>query len=134
MACVVMELLLTVIGKGRDRGERKIAAGSGCPAAMATIGAAGTARNSPAAASASRFKGIQNKTSCSRSAIRPGCTNISAPWRAWGMPGASAPAAARVVVVNTRVSHHGYAGTPGIPARDGFNRLLRALPGDRAFL
>ena len=50
------------------------------------------------------------------------------------MPGASAPAAARVVVVNTRVSHHGYAETPGIPARDGFNGFLRALPGDRAFL
>ncbi len=43
------------------------------------------------------------------------------------MPGASAPAAARVVVVNTRVSHHGYAETPGIPARNGFNGLLRAL-------
>ena len=25
-------------------------------------------------------------------------------------------------------------GSPGIPARDGFNGLLRALPGDRAFL
>jgi len=32
------------------------------------------------------------------------------------MPGApGAPAAARVVVVNTRVSHHGHTGTPGIP-------------------
>ena len=50
------------------------------------------------------------------------------------MPGASAPAAARVVVVNTRVSHHGYAETPGIPAHDGVNGLSRDLPGDRAFL
>ena len=50
------------------------------------------------------------------------------------MPGASAPAAARVVVVNTRVSHHGYAETPGIPARNGVNGFLRALPSDRAFL
>jgi hypothetical protein len=50
------------------------------------------------------------------------------------MPGARAPAAARVVVVSTRVSHHGYAETPGIPARNGFNGFLRALPGDRAFL
>jgi hypothetical protein len=50
------------------------------------------------------------------------------------MPGARAPAAARGVVVNTRVSHHGYAETPGIPAHDGFNGLFRALPGDRAFL
>ena len=45
-----------------------------------------------------------------------------------------APAAARVVVVNTRVSHHGYTGSPGIPARNGFNGFLRDLPGDRAFL
>ena len=45
-----------------------------------------------------------------------------------------APAAARVVVVSTRGSHHGRTGTPGIPARDGFNGLLRALPGDRALL
>ena len=37
-------------------------------------------------------------------------------------------------VESTRVSHHGYAGTPGIPARSGFNGFLRALPGDRAFL
>ena len=50
------------------------------------------------------------------------------------MPGASAPAAARVVVVNTRVSHHGYAETPGIPARNGFNGLLRALLGDQDLL
>jgi len=31
-------------------------------------------------------------------------------------------------VVNTRVSHHGYTGSPGIPARNGFNGFLRALP------
>ena len=27
-----------------------------------------------------------------------------------------------------------FAGTPGIPARNGFNGFLRDLPGDRAFL
>ena len=27
--------------------------------------------------------------------------------------------------------HHGRTGTPGIPARNGFNGFLRALPGDR---
>jgi len=32
-----------------------------------------------------------------------------------GMPGADAPAAARGVVGSTRVSHHGHAGSPGIP-------------------
>jgi hypothetical protein len=45
-----------------------------------------------------------------------------------------APAAACAVVESTRVSHHGRTGTPGIPARNGFNSLFRALPGDRAFL
>src|SRR6202166_13530 len=37
-------------------------------------------------------------------------------------------------VVSTRVSHHGCAETPGIPARNGFNGFLRTLPGDRALL
>jgi len=37
-------------------------------------------------------------------------------------------------VESIRVSHHGRAGSPGIPARDGFNGFLRALPGDRACL
>jgi hypothetical protein len=40
----------------------------------------------------------------------------------------------RVECKNTRVSHHESTGTPGIPARDGFNGFLRALPGDRALL
>src|SRR5467141_384490 len=30
--------------------------------------------------------------------------------------------------------HNEYTGTPGIPARNGFNGFLRALPGDRACL
>jgi hypothetical protein len=45
-----------------------------------------------------------------------------------------APAAACAKVVSTRVSHHGRTGTPSIPARDGVNGFLRALPGDRALL
>ena len=45
-----------------------------------------------------------------------------------------APAASCAKVESTRVSHHGYTGSPGIPARNGFNGFLRALPGDRAFL
>ena len=45
-----------------------------------------------------------------------------------------APAAARVVVVSTRVSHHEYTGEPGIPAHGGVNGFLRTLPGDRALL
>ncbi len=54
--------------------------------------------------------------------------------RAWGMPGAQCTRSRACSVVNTRVSHHGYTGSPGIPARDGVNGFLRALPGDRALL
>jgi hypothetical protein len=54
--------------------------------------------------------------------------------RAQGMPGAGAPAAARVLVVSTRVSHHGHTGNTRHSPRNGFNGLLRALPGDRALL
>ena len=50
------------------------------------------------------------------------------------MPGARCTRGRAWCVVNTRVSHHGYTGSPGIPARNGFNGFLRALPGDRAFL
>jgi hypothetical protein len=57
-----------------------------------------------------------------------------APKRAWGMPGARCTRSRACRVVSTRVSHHGRTGTPGIPARDGFNGVLRALPGDRALL
>src|SRR6202023_3641652 len=45
-----------------------------------------------------------------------------------------APAAARVVVVSTRVSHHGHTGITRHSPRNGFNGFLRALPGDRALL
>ncbi len=31
-------------------------------------------------------------------------------------------------------SHHRSTGTPGIPARNGFNGLFRALPGDEFVL
>ena len=34
----------------------------------------------------------------------------------------------------THTSNNEYTGTPGIPARNGFNGLCRALPGDRALL
>src|ERR1700731_3249760 len=35
---------------------------------------------------------------------------------------------------HTSVATTSTPGSPGIPARNGFNSLLRALPGDRAFL
>jgi hypothetical protein len=66
----------------------------------------------------------------------------SAQQRAWRYPKGGAgnagcplhPQPRARSVVSTRVSHHGRTGTPGIPARDGFNGFLRALPGDRALL
>src|SRR5260370_36572007 len=45
-----------------------------------------------------------------------------------------APAASCAKVESTRVVTTGPPKTPGIPARNGFNGFLRALPGDRAFL
>jgi hypothetical protein len=50
------------------------------------------------------------------------------------MPGAQCTRSRACRIGSTRVSHHRYTGTPGIPARNGFNSLFRALPGDRAFL
>src|SRR3979411_205717 len=50
------------------------------------------------------------------------------------MQGDPAPAAARGVVVSTRVRHHGHTGITRHSPRNGFNGFLRALPGDRALL
>src|SRR6202022_4636767 len=55
--------------------------------------------------------------------------------RARGMPGARCTRSLVCsVLVAHECSHHGRTGTPGIPARNGFNGFLRALPGDRACL
>src|SRR3984957_14787947 len=54
--------------------------------------------------------------------------------RAQGMPGARSARSRAWCVVNTRVSHHGYAGNTRHSPRNGFNGFLRALPGDRALL
>jgi hypothetical protein len=52
----------------------------------------------------------------SRGAIRPSCArNVRPELRAWGMPGARRTRSRAWCVVNTRVSHHGHAGSPGIP-------------------
>ena len=73
----------------------------------------------------------------SRRAMRPSCERISAQkkQRARGMPGARCTRSLVCsVLVAHECSHHGRTGTPGIPARNGFNGLFRALLGDRAFL
>src|ERR1700687_5739491 len=56
--------------------------------------------------------------------------------RAWGMPGARCTRSlvCSVLVEHTSVVTTGPPDSPGIPARNGFNGFLRALPGDRACL
>jgi hypothetical protein len=44
------------------------------------------------------------------------------------MPGADAPAAARGVVVNTRVSHHGHTGITRHSPRNGFTAYFVLSP------
>jgi hypothetical protein len=47
----------------------------------------------------------------------------------------TAPAASCALCIGrTHTSNNEYTGTPDIPARNGFNGLCRALPGDRALL
>jgi len=64
----------------------------------------------------------------------PAFCKVDPPKRARGMPGARCTRSRAWCVESTRVSHHGCTGSPGIPARNGFNGFLRNLPGDRAFL
>src|SRR5947209_9922909 len=55
--------------------------------------------------------------------------------RAWGMPGARyTRSLACKSKKHTSVVTTGSPGSPGIPARNGFNSLYRALLGDRAWL
>jgi len=74
----------------------------------------------------------------SRGVFRPGFAlkcRLLRDQRAWGMPGAQCTRSRACSVESTRVSHREVTGkSPGIPARDGFNGFLRALPGDRALL
>jgi hypothetical protein len=72
----------------------------------------------------------------SRGAIRPRYVPASlAKQRAWGMPGAQCTRSlACKVKKHTSIVTTGPPRSPGIPARNGFNSLYRALPGDRAFL
>src|SRR5882757_3714805 len=63
------------------------------------------------------------------------CKKFSAP-RGRGecrMPVAPAASCA-LCIGRTHTSNNEYTGTPDIPARNGFNGLCRALPGDRALL
>jgi hypothetical protein len=87
-------------------------------------------------ASDSNFKQPTNTPPPSRGATRPSCAGIIRP-KIEGVGNAGCPPhpQPRVQSVgSTRGSRHRSTGTPGIPARNGFNGFLRALPGDRACL
>src|SRR5712692_313105 len=68
--------------------------------------------------------------------MRPSRAFISRPHGGRGecrVPAAPAVSCA-LCIGRTHTSNNEYTGTPGIPARSGFNSLCRALPGDRALL
>ncbi len=79
---------------------------------------------------------VPHTTSRSRGTLRPRFAFISRPHRGRGecrVP--VAPAASCALCIGRKhTSNNEYTGTPGIPARNGFNSLCRALPGDRALL
>jgi hypothetical protein len=70
----------------------------------------------------------------SRGAVHPRFAFSFRPKEGVGNAGCQRTRSRACSVESTRVSHHGCAETPGIPARNGFNGFLRTLPGDRAFL
>src|SRR6202023_3331365 len=71
----------------------------------------------------------------SRGAMRPSSDNFLPPGGRGECRVPNAPAASRGKNKNhTSVVTARSPGSPGIPARNGFNGFFRALPGDRAFL
>src|SRR5229473_3607621 len=79
---------------------------------------------------------ISDTTSRPRGALHPSLARNLPPERGRGecrMPNAPAVSCAMIVVERTRVTTS-TPESPGIPARNGFNGFLRALPGDRALL
>ena len=78
----------------------------------------------------------QDAASRSRGAMRPSLAKIFRPKEGVGNAGCPLhprPRVHFVVVKRTRVTTS-TPESPGIPARNGFNGFLRALPGDRALL
>src|SRR3984893_17882659 len=76
--------------------------------------------------------GFRNGFAFSRRDAPELCVNVSPENRRRGecrVP--AAPAASCALVVWHTSIHHESTGTPGIPARNGFNGFLRALPGAR---
>src|ERR1017187_6267405 len=85
------------------------------------------------AALAMTLRDVGHTFAFSRRVSPEACKSLS-PMEGVGNAGCQRTRSRACSVDSTRVSHHGYAETPGIPARDGVNGLSRTLPGDRAFL
>ena len=86
-----------------------------------------------------RRKRIRSSNSKHAFALAARCARVVlesfARLRAWGMPGARCTRSLVCsVLVAHECRHHGRTGSPGIPARNGFNGLYRALPGDEFVL
>jgi hypothetical protein len=93
-------------------------------------------RDDSVVASLLKLSNSEDKHPHSRSAMRPGCARTLSleKQRAQGMPDARRVRSRVRSVESTRVSHHGRTGNTRHSPRNGFNGLLRALPGDRACL
>jgi hypothetical protein len=91
----------------------------------------------------SRQLQLTDTTSRSRDTMRPSCaktfarkTEGAARPSSEGVGNAGCPLHPQPACKSRKHtgSHHGRTGTPGIPARNGFNGLWRALPGDEFVL
>ena len=76
---------------------------------------------------------IHPRVNTSRDAKRPSCAGITAQ-EGVGNAGCSCTRSLACRKVTRELVTTDTPKTPGIPARNGFNGFLRALPGDRAFL
>ena len=119
---------------GEIAGDIKGRRGPVRPAAMITTGAHRAARNQPRAPGPRRTR-LRDPAARHARVLQ----GLSAPKvegaRECRVPSAPAASCALVVVKNAHeYSQRSHRKSPGIPARNGFNGFLRALPGDRAFL
>jgi len=95
-----------------------------------------TARLAPPATTAKPLRGddgLRYTSAISRRDVPEFCKNRFAALNNRGRGECRVPnaPAASCVIKNTRVSHHRYTGTPGIPARNGFTAYFALSPATR---
>jgi hypothetical protein len=83
-----------------------------------------------------QLKTISKTTPRSRGAMRPSFARTLRPEKPEGVGNAGCPLHPQPRVQSGKHTggSHRSTGTPGIPARNGFNGLFRALPGDEFVL